>query len=313
MSVAIKGSASLSSDQRIPLVGFGTYLIEDGDVEECVVAALRCGYRHIDTAEGYRNESGVGRGIARGMKELGLDRSAIFVTTKVFPGNPAWGMPEKSGKDCISALESSLEKLSLDYVDLYLLHAPFGNEKRLERWRALLQLQKDGKARAVGVSNYSIDHLNEIENANLPLPAANQIELHPWCQKPKLVAHMAARSILPIAYSSLAPLSTWRTAAGQRSRKSDALNARSDASDHDDASTFAVMASKYSVTEAQLLLKWAHQQGFPVLPKSTKEERIKANAQLVGWEIDIEDMEKLRCLDRDLACAWSHGDPLRSA
>ena len=218
-------SFALNTETAIPAVGFGTYLISNDDAEGAIMSAIAAGYRHIDTASGYRNEETVGVGIRNGLEAEGLSRADLFVTAKLWPGNPAWGDAPKTGTQTIEECDASLLRLGLDYVDLYLIHAPYGGDMRLEQWRALLDLQASGKVRSVGVSNFNESHLDEIAAAGLPMPDANQIELHPWSQKPGLLAHMAKHDIAPIAYSSLVPLSTWRTEPGQDSAKSDEMKA----------------------------------------------------------------------------------------
>jgi len=268
----------LTGDVEIPYLGFGTYLISDDAVRAAVNEAIRAGYRHIDTAEGYENEPGVGAGIRQALKSEGLARSDLFVTTKLWPGNPAWGQPAKTTETTVASLNESLARLGLDYVDLYLIHAPFEREQRLAQWRGLVELKRQGKARAIGVSNFSIKHLEELKAAGLPLPAANQVELHPWSQKPELVQYLKDNAITPIAYSSLVPLSTWRTGKGQDSAKTARMKADGEQAD----APFKVMARKYGVSEAQVLLRWAVQSGYPVLPKSTNPDRIRKNADIFG-------------------------------
>jgi 2,5-diketo-D-gluconate reductase A len=289
----------------LPLVGFGTYLIANEDAPRAVAAAIAAGYRHIDAAAGYRNEAGVGEGIRLGLSAAGLDRADLFVTTKLWPGNPAWGDPPKGYEETISAFEASLAALGLDYVDLYLIHAPSGGSERVNEWRALVDLKARGKARAIGVSNYTEAHINEIRAAGLPMPEYNQIELHPWSQKPELLGFMAENGITPIAYSSLVPLSTWRSEPGQDSAKT----AEMQAAGADADSSFKVMASKYGVTEAQILLRWGVQKGYAVLPKSMNPERMRQNIDLFGFEIDAADMALIDAMDRGDGVAWATGDP----
>jgi len=169
---------ALNSDTSIPSVGFGTYLISNDDAEIAISSAIAAGYRHIDTASGYRNEETVGLGIKKGLQAEGLSRADVFVTAKLWPGNPAWGDAPKTGAQTIEECDASLSRLGLDYFDLYLIHAPYGGDMRLEQWRALLDLQASGKARSIGVSNFNEGHLDEIAAADLPMPDANQIELH---------------------------------------------------------------------------------------------------------------------------------------
>jgi 2,5-diketo-D-gluconate reductase A len=300
---------NLTNNIKMPMVGFGTYLIQQEDAQSLVRQAIRLGYRHVDTAEAYGNENGVGVGIKTALEEVGLSREEIFVTTKLWPGNEAWGETPKTYDSTIESLQASLAKLQLDYVDLYLIHAPFPQTKRLEQWKALVELQRQGKVRAIGVSNFNEAHIEEIKAAGLPLPDANQIELHPWSQKPDLVSYLAKHNISIIAYSSLVPLSSWRDAKGQASAKTAQMKADGAGLD----SPFKIMAKKYGVSESQVLLRWGIQKGYAVLPKSTNAERIRQNIDLFGFKIDDEDMVAITKLDRGESVAWSSGDPTKEA
>jgi 2,5-diketo-D-gluconate reductase A len=300
---------NLTNSIKMPMVGFGTYFIKDEDAQSPVRQAIRLGYRHVDTAEGYGNEKGVGAGIKTAFDETGISREELFVTTKLYPGNEAWGQQPKTYESTIESLNASLAKLQFDSVDLYLIHAPFARTKRLEQWKALVELQRRGKVRAIGVSNFSEAHIEEIKAAGLPLPDANQIELHPWSQKPDLVSYLLENDISIIAYSSLVPLSSWRDVEGQASAKTDQM--RADGTDSH--SPFKAMAKKYGVSEAQVLLRWAIQKGYAVLPKSTNAERIQQNIDLFGFEIDDEDMAAIAKMDRGEGVAWSSGDPTKLA
>jgi len=300
---------TIAPDVEMPLLGFGTYLIPDSEARAAVETAIAAGYRHVDTAEFYQNEEGVGAGLRAAMATHGLQRSDLFVTTKLFPGNAAWGQTPKTTATTIASLDTSLQKLGLDAVDLYLIHAPFQKDERLAQWRGLVELQQQGKARAIGVSNFNVGHIEELVAAGLPLPAANQIELHPWSQKPTLVRFLDDKGITPIAYSSLVPLSTWRTAPGHASGKTDEM--RKDSA-RDDA-PFKLLAAKYGVSEARLLLRWAVQQRWPVLPKSTKRERIVDNADLFSFVVDEGDMAAIARMDRGDGVAWGANDPTRAS
>lgn len=291
----------LNPRTSIPAVGFGTYLISNDDAERAIGSAISVGYRHIDTASGYHNEETVGAGIRKGLQATGLSRDELFVTAKLWPGNPAWGDTPKTGAQTIEECDASLSRLGLDYVDLYLIHAPYGGDMRLDQWRALLELQASGKARSVGVSNFNESHLDEIRDAGLPMPDANQIELHPWSRKPDLLARMARCDITPIAYSSLVPLSTWRTEPGQDSAKTEEMKA--------DGEAFRGMAEKYGVSEAQLLLRWGVQNGYAVLPKSLNAERMRQNIDLFSFAIDDDDLARMATMDRGDGVAWASGDP----
>lgn len=293
---------TLSSTVEIPLLGFGTYLIPQAEAAAAVGEALKAGYRHIDTAEFYANEDGVGAGL----RAANLERKEVFITTKLWPGNAAWGQTPKTTETTLAALDQSLAKLKLDYVDLYLIHAPFEKEQRLAQWRGLVELKKQGKTRSIGVSNFNINHLEELKAAGLPQPEANQIELHPWSQKPELVGYLEKHGIVPIAYSSLVPLSTWRTAPGHASGKTAQMKQDSE------ASPFKALAKKYGKTESQILLRWAVQKNWPVLPKSTRPERIRENADLFSFSLDAGDMAAIAKMDRGDGIAWGSQDPVKA-
>jgi 2,5-diketo-D-gluconate reductase A len=299
-------SRTLTTDIDIPFLGFGTFLMKDDEAAVAVEAAITAGYRHIDTAEVYENERGVGEGLQRGLTANNLARGDVFVTTKLWPYA---GDDFKTGAQVHAALDESLQKLGLDSVDLYLIHAPFNEAQRLEQWAALVELKNQGKARAVGVSNFNTGHIDELLAAGLEVPAADQVELHPWSQKPELVRYLEDKSITPIAYSSLVPLSTWRSAPGHPSGKTDAWRAEGEEQD----SFFKTLAARYGVTEAQILLRWGIQSGYPVLPKSTNADRIRQNADLFSFEIDADDMAAIAQQDRGQGVAWGAEDPIDAA
>ncbi|MEZ4473244.1 MAG: aldo/keto reductase [bacterium] len=231
----------------------------------------------------------------------------MFVTTKLWPGNAAWGHTPKTTATTIEALETSLKRLGLDYVDLYLIHAPFDPDQRLAQWHGMVELQRRGLTRSIGVSNFNIGHIEELRAAGLPAPAANQIELHPWSQKPALVGFLEAQDITPIAYSSLVPLSTWRAAPGQESAKTAAMRAEGERADF----PFRALAEKHGVSEAQVLLRWAVQLGYPVLPKSLSPDRMRQNLDVFSFTLDEADMAAIATMDRGDGLAWSVGDPTK--
>jgi len=289
----MKISQSTRNELGMPLVGFGTYQLSTEQAETCVCDALNAGFRHIDSAEGYNNEEGTGRGI----KAAGVSRDELFVTTKVFPGYKPWGSNEKSYEDTIETLKRQLTQLQLDYVDLYMIHAPF-SELRLEQWRACIELKKLGLTKHIGVANYNSMRIQEILDADLDIPEANQIEFHPLCAQVELTRFMARHSIAPIAYSSLAPLSTWRVEEGQGG---DVL-----AEIKQEAQTVIKdIATKLSVAEAKVLLRWGMQHGYCVLTKSSKPERIRENLNIFDFEISTNDMERLDKLNQNQAIAWA--------
>jgi 2,5-diketo-D-gluconate reductase A len=295
----------LLGETWIPTVGFGTYLIAPEDAAQAVSDAIAAGYRHIDTAAAYRNEAEVGAGIQEGLRRAGIAREELFVTGKLWPGNADWGDAPKGYDATHAAFESSCSALGLETLDLYLIHAPSGGAERISEWRALVDLKSRGRTRTIGVSNYTEAHIEEIRAAGLPLPQANQLELHPWSQKPALVAFLKAEGILPIAYSSLVPLSTWRVEPGQASAKTEAMKADG----ADDTSPIKSVATRHGVSEAQVLLRWGVQQGYPVLPKSLKPERMRQNLDVFSFALDTDDLDRLARLDKGDGVAWASGDP----
>ena len=290
----------------MPLLGLGTYLISNEAVSSITYQALSLGYRHIDTAEGYANEQGIGKAIKQAIAEQMISREALFITTKLWPGHAAWGQKTKSFADTLAALEQSLQHLGLAYIDLYLIHAPFAHERRLEQWQALMHLQGEGKVKEIGVSNFSIQHLEEIKQHGLAMPAVNQIELHPWTQQRELLEYMRANAITPIAYSSLVPLSTWRDSGKQASAKTALMQQESDA----DHSALKQIAKRHKVSEAQILLRWSVQQGIPVIPKSVNSDRLKQNADLFSFQLSSDEMQILAQQHKGAGVAWAKGDPL---
>ncbi|MFX0070222.1 MAG: aldo/keto reductase family protein [Candidatus Hermodarchaeota archaeon] len=281
----------------MPLVGFGTYQLSIDQAEFCVSEAIKAGFRHIDSAEGYENEEGTGRGIKKGLKEAGISRDDIFVTTKLFPGYKQWGSPEKNFKQTIETLKKQLKQLQLDHVDLYLIHAPL-SELRLEQWKALIELKKLGLAKHIGVANYNEERIIEILDSGLAKPEVNQVEFHPICAQINLTEYMKENSIEPIGYSSLAPLSTWRTEEGQGGEVLAEIKKESQ-------SVIKEIATKLKVSEAQLLLRWGLQHGYSVLTKSSKPERIRENLNVFDFEIPDDDMERLDQLNQNQAIAWA--------
>ncbi len=299
----------LQNNVQMPIVGFGTYLISNEDIAPVISAAITTGYRHIDTAEGYQNEEGVGKGILASIDEGIVTREELFITTKLWPGNVNWGETPKNFDATIESLNLSLARMQLDYVDLYLIHAPIQKKQRLEQWKALMELQKQGKVRAIGVSNFTQEHIEDIIAADLSLPVINQIELHPWSQKPELVSYLKEKGIVSVAYSSLVPLSTWRDVAGQDSAKTVEMQADGKKG----ASPLKKMSTKYGVSESQLLLRWGVQKGFPIIPKSINLERMKQNLNVFDFQIDEQDMAEISTMDRGEGVAWAVGDPSKLA
>ena len=295
-----------STNQYVPSIGLGTYNMSSEEAEKMTYEAIKYGYRHIDTAAVYKNEEAVGVGLKRAITELNLNREDIFVTTKLWPGGLIKVDRIRNYEGSIKSFEKSLLKLGLDYIDLYLIHSPHAKNKRIEQWQALIDIKEQEKVKHIGVSNWGINHLEEISQENLPLPDANQIELHPWSQKPELVNYLREKDIDIIAYSSLVPLSTWRHKDGENSKKTEEMQQISTAED----SPFKLLANKYNVTEAQLLLKWALELGYSILPKSIESKRMKENFDL-DFSISQNDMDYINTLDQGGSVTWEYGDPLQ--
>ena len=289
----------------VPRIGLGTYNMTSQEAEDVSYAAIQYGYRHIDTAAVYRNEDGVGKAMKRIFSDTDLSRSDITITTKLWPGGLVKVDRVKNKEGTFKSMEKSLRNLDLDYVDLYLIHSPHAKNRRIEQWESLLELQELGKTKHIGVSNWGINHFEELVDKGYPLPSVNQIELHPWSQKPELVTYLKDKKIDIIAYSSLVPLSTWRHKDGENSLKTNDMYK----SGEDTNSPFKKLASKYDVSEAQVLLKWALQLNYAILPKSINIDRMRNNFDL-NFTIDEEDMNLIEKLDRGESVTWEYGDPL---
>jgi len=254
----------MNDGHRIPQLGLGVWQDNDEQAAASVRCALAEGYRLIDTASAYGNEAGVGQG----MRESGLARGDVFVTTKIWNDAQGW----QAAQD---ALHASLERLGMDYVDLLLIHWPIPKrDLYVETWRALVHLREQGLARSIGVSNFRADELQRLFAETRQLPAVNQIELHPWLQQGELRTANAALGVRTQAWSPL----------GQGKALADPLVVR--------------LAAKYGREPAQIVLRWHVQQGVLVIPKSSNPARIRANAQLFDFTLDEADMGALAELDR---------------
>lgn len=264
MSISIDTTVSLHGNVDIPLLGFGTFRVKDGqDVEQAVATALDLGYRHIDTAMVYRNEEGVGRALAAS----GIDRSEIFVTTKVWNSDQGY-------EPTFAGIDASLERLGMDYVDLYLVHWP-KPDHTVETWRAMEEIQAIDKARAIGVSNFLTHHLDLLlENANV-LPSINQIQFHPHLQSPDLVEYCNERGIVVEAWGPL---------------KQGLIMGDPELS---------AMAASRGVTVPQVVLRWMLQRGIVAIPKSVTPSRIAENTDLYGFELSAGEMATINAMNRD--------------
>ena len=290
---------------EIPNIGLGTYMMSPDEAEKMTYEAIKVGYRHIDTAEVYRNEKGVAEGIKKAISNNIVKRSDLFITTKVFPGSERWGQSQKTYQDVVEAFNKSLERLELSYVDLYLIHSAHADQTRVEQWKALIDLKQEEHIKFAGVANWNINHLQELKENNLLLPDTNQIELHPWAQQPELVSYLKENKIHIIAYSSLVPLSTWRSKEGENSLKTSKMDEEGSSDD----SLFKSLANKYNVKESQVLLQWALQNNYAVLPKTIKISRLEENFNF-SFFIEEDDMLLIKKENKGGGITWEWGDPL---
>ena len=254
----LSSALKLNNGVNIPVLGLGTYQIGDETETYNVIRyAIDVGYRHIDTAAGYHNEVWIGRAI----KDSGIKRGDIFITTKL------WNEDQRQSRQ-YPAFEESLERLGVDYVDLYLIHWPV-KEKIVETWKIFEKIYKEGRSRAVGVCNFHTYHLEEIFAASDLLPAVNQVECHPWLTQVGLADYCMEKGIL------FEPWSPFGVGAIL------------------DNETLIAIAKKYNKTTAQLILKWGLQRGFINIPKSSRKERIIENSQIFDFTITDEDMAEI--------------------
>jgi diketogulonate reductase-like aldo/keto reductase len=264
---------ALGNGVSIPRLGLGVYQSGRGRATENAVSwALDAGYRHIDTAAMYGNETEVGAALKRAIASGLVRREEVFVTTKLWNSDHGYD-------EALRAFDASRRRLGLDQVDLFLLHWPVP-QRRLHSWRALERILGDGRCRAIGVSNFMVDHLEELlSHAKVP-PAVNQIELHPWCQQRDVVAFCNAHDIAVVAYSPLT----------KGMKLGDA--------------GLATIARELRRSPAQILLRWSLQKGFATIPKSAKQERIIENAGIFDFSLDAEQMARLDHLNQERHVTW---------
>jgi 2,5-diketo-D-gluconate reductase A len=254
----------LNNGVEIPQFGLGVFQIEPDRTAEAVRMAFDAGYRHIDTAQGYGNEEGVGQAV----RESGLAREDVFVTTKL--NNSRHGYDE-----AIAALDESLQKLGLEYVDLYLIHWPRPQaDQYVETWRAFEKIASDGKARSIGVSNFQLPHLERLAAESGTVPAVNQIELHPLLPQAQLRAYHRSHGIATESWSPIA-------------KGGDLLR----------DPRIVSLAEKYGKSPAQIVLRWHVQLDSIVFPKSVTPSRIQENIEVFDFEIDPDDMATIAELD----------------
>ena len=267
---------TLNNGVQMPILGFGVYQIPDAEeCENAVYEALKTGYRLIDTAAGYLNEEAVGRAIRRS----GVPREELFITTKLWVQDAGY----ESAK---TAFAKSLRKLGLDYLDLYLIHQPFGDY--YGAWRAMEELHREGLIRAIGVSNFLPDRLMDLIVHNEIVPAVNQIETHPFFRQADSAAFMKEQGV---QHQSWAPFAEGRY-------------------DLFSNETLASIASAHGKSIAQVVLRWLTQQDIVVIPKSVRPQRIAENFDIFDFELNEHEMRQIASLDKGQTAFMSHLDPV---
>jgi diketogulonate reductase-like aldo/keto reductase len=264
-------TVKLNTGDKMPEIGFGTWKISNQkDAKKAVKTAIKVGYKLIDTAKIYGNEEGVGEGI----KEGGVDRAELFVTTKLWNDDQGY----ESG---LKAFDESLKRLGLEYVDLYLIHWP-GTDRRAEAWKALQEIQSQGLAKNIGVSNYTVRHLEEVLSSSKVVPAVNQIEFHPFIyeDQKEVLEYCKKNKIVVEAYSPLA-------------RARDMEN-----------TTLHAIAVRHGKTIAQVMLRWAIQHGTVPIPKSTNPGRTKENIEVFDFDLAEEEMNTINRLSTNKRVTW---------
>ena len=259
----------------MPILGFGVFQVTD--LKECengVLGAIETGYRLIDTAASYMNETAVGNAI----KKSGVPREDLFITTKLWVQDTGY---EKTKK----AFEKSLNKLQLEYLDLYLIHQPYGDV--YGSWRAMQDLYKEGKIKAIGVSNFQPDRIMDLITFNEVVPAVNQVEVHPFNQQIEVQKFLTENKV---------QIESWGPfAEGKNNLFQNEL--------------LLGIASKYGKSIAQVVLRWLTQRGVIVIPKSVRKERIKENFNISDFELSVEDMVSISTLDLKISSFFDHRDP----
>jgi 2,5-diketo-D-gluconate reductase A len=265
----------LNNGVEMPILGFGVFQMTDPkECEQAVYDALMAGYRLIDTAASYQNEKEVGQAI----KRSGVPREELFITTKLWVQDTGYENTKK-------AFAKSLERLQLDYIDLYLIHQPFGDV--YGSWRAMEELYHEGKIKAIGVSNFYADRLVDLITHNEVVPAVNQVETHPFCQQLESAKLMKENNV---QIESWAPFAEGKNDIFQNE-------------------VLVSIAEKHNKSVAQVILRWLTQRGVVVIPKSVRKERIIENFNIFDFELSQEDMEKIATLDTEESLFFSHRDP----
>jgi len=266
---------TLNNEIKMPVLGFGVYQIADAaECEQAVLDAIYTGYRLIDTAMSYHNEEAVGQAV----KKCGVPRNELFITTKLWLADAGYDKTKR-------AFETSLKKLGLNYLDLYLIHQPVGDY--YGSWRAMEELYKDGAIRAIGVANFMPDRLVDLVMNNEITPAVNQVEVNPFCQRTFDQQIMEKKDV---QIQSWGPFAEGRNGLFENE-------------------TLKVIGEKYNKSIAQVVLRWLIQRGVVCIPKSVHKERIKENFNVFDFHLGEEDMRTIATLDTGKSCFFSHQDP----
>ena len=268
-------TVTLNNGAIMPMAGYGVFQVPDpAECTRCVIDAVEAGYRLIDTAASYMNEAAVGRGV----RDCGVAREEIFITSKLWVQHTGY-------ENTRSAIDASLERLELDYLDLYLIHQPFGDVHG--SWRAMQDAHRAGKLRAIGLSNFFPDRLMDIAAFNEIKPSVNQIEVNPFFQQAESLAAMRELGVQAEAW---APFAEGRNHIFQN----EVLNQ---------------LARKHDRTVGQIILRWVVQRGIVVLAKTVRKERMRENLAIFDFELDAGDMQRIASLDTGTSSFFSHRDP----
>jgi len=265
----------LNNGVEMPIIGFGVFQIPDpAECEQCIIDAIKTGYRLIDTAASYMNEAAVGNAI----KNCGIDRDKLFITTKLW-------VQDHGYENTKNSFQRSLDRLQLDYLDLYLIHQPYGD--LFGSWRAMEELYEEGKIRAIGVSNFQPDRIMDlIVFGNIP-PAVNQIETHPYDQQIETQFFLEENKV---------QIESWGPfAEGKNDMFSNEL--------------LVSLGKKYNKSVAQIILRWLTQRGIVVIPKTVSKERMTENLNIFDFNLSTEDMEQIKTLDTKQSLFFDHRNP----
>jgi diketogulonate reductase-like aldo/keto reductase len=261
----------LNSGQAIQAIGFGTWQLSPDQAKESVLSALETGYRLIDTAKIYRNEQAVGEAV----KQSGIAREELFITTKLWNSDQGY-------ESALKAIDESLDKLALEYLDLYLIHWPGeGPEKRHDSWRAMCEVQKQGRVKAIGVSNFTVRHLEQLMEVSDVTPAVNQIEFHPFIynEQKRLLEFCHDKAVVFEAYSPLAQ-------------------------GHLNDDLLTLIGKKHGKSSSQVMLRWAVQKGTVPLPRSSNPSHIKQNLDIFDFELSDSEIGKIDDLSNGDRQSW---------